>query len=70
MLHIYLNIGHRLLHFISLWFHKMLALFKIKAFANEQFNGAKMMTVFDGEMTLYYGTIGENAGYQHFLLFP
>ena len=45
----------------------MLALTKVKAFADDKFNIAKMITsVFDSEENIVEK--GENAGYQHFLL--
>ena len=48
---------------------KILALTKLKALADDKFNVAKMIiSVFD-RMKNIMGK-GENAGYQHFLLFP
>ena len=48
---------------------KILALFKLKAFADNNFNLAQMeQSFFEGVENI----VGkrENAGYQHFLLFP
>ena len=49
--------------------HKKLALTKLKAFADDTFNVSKMkLSVFD-RIENIVGK-GENAGDQHFLLFP
>ena len=55
--------------FNSLPNDKILDATKLKAFADDKLNVAKMMiSLFDGvENTMGKG---ENAGYQHFLLFP
>ena len=48
---------------------KILALFKLKAFADNNFNLAQMaQSFFEGVENIVVK--GENAGYQHFLLFP
>ena len=45
------------------------AMSKSRAFADDRLNGAKIMVpVFDREENIVGK--GENAGYQHFLLFP
>ena len=48
--------------------HKMLALTEMKAFADDKFSIAKMMVSVFGKVE---NTVrkGENAGYQHFLLY-
>ena len=47
---------------------KILDVTKLKAFADDKLNDAKMISLFDRvENTVGKG---ENAGYQHFLLFP
>ena len=49
--------------------NKILALTKLKGFADKTFNDAEMMiSVLDRQENIV--GIGENAGYQHFLLFP
>ena len=49
--------------------YKILASTKLKAFADNKFNIAKMLiSLFDGVENIVRK--GENAGYQHFLLFP
>ena len=48
---------------------KTLIVTKLKAFADHKINAAQMMiSVFDGIKNIVGK--GENAGYQHFLLFP
>ena len=48
---------------------KILHLFNLKAFADDNSNVVKMMNyVLDGEENIVRK--GENTGYQHFLLFP
>ena len=48
---------------------KILALSKLKAFANDKFNVTKMMISVSYWVENIVGK-GENAGNQHFLLFP
>ena len=55
--------------FNSLLKDKILALFRLKAFADNISNIAEtMISVFDKVENIVGN--GENAGYQHFLLFP
>ena len=48
---------------------KILTLFKLKALADDKFNLDQMAQFFFDKIELLVGK-GENAGYQHFLLFP
>ena len=43
--------------------------FKLKAFAHDKMNAAEMMISLSDRVENIVGK-GENAGYQHFLLFP
>ena len=55
--------------FNSLPKHKILGMTKLEAFADDKINIAQMMiSVFDRVENIVGK--GENAGYQHFLLFP
>ena len=47
----------------------ILDLTKLKAFADDKFNVASMLISVSGREENIVGK-GENAGYQHFLLFP
>ena len=49
--------------------YKILAMSKLKAFADNKFSVAKMMIFVLDWVENLLGK-GENAGYQHFLLFP
>ena len=58
----------------ALWFNslpngKILDWSKLKAFAGNKINGSKMMISLSDRVENIVGK-GENAGYQHFLLFP
>ena len=53
----------------SLPHDKILDLTKLKAFADDNINVAKMMISVSNRAENIVGK-GENAGYQHFLLFP
>ena len=55
--------------FISYHTTKILALTKWKAFADKKFSVAEMMIFVFHRVGNIMGK-GENAGYQHFLLFP
>ena len=48
---------------------KILEVTKLKAFADDKLNSAKMMISLFDRVENTVGK-GENAGYQHFLLFP
>ena len=48
---------------------KVLEMFKFKASADEKFNVAKLAEIVSGRVESNVEIV-ENAGYQHFLLFP
>ena len=55
--------------FNSLPHDKFLDWFKLKAFADDKINTAEKLKLVLGKVESILGK-GENAGYQHFLLFP
>ena len=66
------DLGSKILfhkHFNSLLYDKILDWSKLKAFADDKMNVAQVMIpIFDRVENIVRK--GENAGYQHFLLFP